>query len=606
MKKLGQFLRDNNLLDGFHLSEVQKEELTAVIEDKYLVWFLTDIIRQAEEIMAIDPRLEQKHILEVAAKKIVRNLDAGAATIRLFDQESLRMTSFGTYGVPDYERLASVPVQNSISGRVVQERKAVIVPNILKDPLYQHKKNIQNRGFHSLLAVPLLLPNYMGGQSDLLGTLQIYYKEEDREFDDLEIIHAELLARRVSYVLAKKKILDLQELNDRKEKIVNKIFIKLSMREGIKLKNLFFSLIPELGEFLKIQSCALYTVSDDQQFIHLEAAYPMELTYHDIGHTFTVSHHPYFETAVMGHGPFGDHPFERITPNYILIKSPLESSLLSKGLKEFIKEHQVHSLLSVPLKVDNKVRHLLIFYATQRRQYFTDEEIELLIFFGKEIMKATKLEFFSDVLHDFKNPAIAVAGFANRAKKLLASDSLESVRQKLTTYIDIMATEAARLQDLALTMSGEGREEVLDFSSIVRQRYQINEEVAREMKQANITVKPPVLEENLFVFCPRFALERVLDNLFNNALKAVPKEGGMISVRAFRQGAMACLEVINSGEIPSDKIEQVRAGQVKGRGLNIIFRFVTANHGNIEITTEDGSTKFIIKLPYADVMGLGL
>jgi signal transduction histidine kinase len=606
MKKLGQFLKENHLLEKFQLSELQTTELASLIEEKYLVWFLSDIIRQAEEIMAIDPRLNRKEILEIAAEKIVNNLDAGAATIRLFDQKSLRMTSFGAFGVSDYERLASVPVQNSISGRVIQERRAITVSSILKDPLYKDKKIIQSRGFHSLLAVPLFIPTYIGTGNEILGTLQIYYKAEDRHFDDLEIIHAELLARRVSYVLAKKKILGLEELNTRKEKIVNKIFIKLSMREGIKLKDLFISLIPELGEFLEIQSCSLYTVSDDQQFIHLEAAYPLEDAYHEVGHTFTVRNHPYFESAVFNIGPYEDRPFERITPNYILIKDPEKSTLLSAGLKKYIAERVVHSLLTVPLTVNGRVRHLLTFYATQKRQFFTDEEIELLIFFGKEIMKASKLEFFSDVLHDFKNPAIAVAGFANRAKKLLASDDVESIKGKLTTYIDIMATEAARLQDLALTMSGEGREEILDLSAIARQRYKINREVVHELKHSNIKIHPPELESRLYVFCPRFALERVLDNLLNNAVKAIPDRGGMIAMRAFRQGATICLEVENSGQIPEDQIEQVRAGEVKGRGLNIIFRFVTANHGNIDITVEGGKTKFSLTFPFADVMGMGL
>ena len=135
----------------------------------------------------------------------------------------------------------------------------------------------------------------------------------------------------------------------------------------------------------------------------------MEDTYHEVGHTFTVRNHPYFESAVFNIGPYEDRPFERITPNYILIKDPEKSSLLSAGLKKYVQEHEVHSFLIVPLTVNDRVRHLLTLYATKKRQFFTDEEIELLVFFGKEIMKASKLEFFSDVLHDLKNPAIAFA-----------------------------------------------------------------------------------------------------------------------------------------------------------------------------------------------------
>jgi len=113
---------------------------------------------------------------------------------------------------------------------------------------------------------------------------------------------------------------------------------------------------------------------------------------------------------------------------------------------------------------------------------------------------------------------------------------------------------------------------------------------------------PPELEANLYVFCPRFALERVLDNLLNNGIKAIPEDGGMLAIRTYRKGAMVCLEVENSGQIPADQIEQVRAGKVKGRGLNIIYRFVTTNHGKIDIHASEGRTKFIIQLPFADVI----
>ncbi len=287
-KKLAVFFKQNKILQQYKVPKTGQEKLINALEEEYLPEFLSGIIRETEDIIAINPHLNRKKILEIAAEKIVKDLNAGAATIRLFEHETLKMTSFGAYGTPDYDRLATVPVRDSISGLVIQERRSIVVPSIYKDPRYKDKNIIKSRGFHSLLAVPLFTPTYFESDNDLLGSLQIYYKEDNRHFNSLEIIRAELLARRTSYVLAKKKILDLQLLNTRKEKIVNKIFVKLSMREGIKLKDLFIMLFPELEEFLEIQSCSLFTVSDDQRYMHLEAAYPLEHTYHEIGYSFTV------------------------------------------------------------------------------------------------------------------------------------------------------------------------------------------------------------------------------------------------------------------------------------------------------------------------------
>ena len=75
-------------------------------------------------------------------------------------------------------------------------------------------------------------------------------------------------------------------------------------------------------------------------------------------------------------------------------------------------------MLLIPLSANNEINYFLIFYAVDRRHEFTEHEIDLLTFFGKEIMKALRMEKLDDVLHDFKNPAIAIAGFAERARNI--------------------------------------------------------------------------------------------------------------------------------------------------------------------------------------------
>ena len=61
---------------------------------------------------------------------------------------------------------------------------------------------------------------------------------------------------------------------------------------------------------------------------------------------------------------------------------------------------------------------------------FTDEEIEIFTFFGKELMKGLRLEKMDDILHDFKNPAIAAAGFAKRIQKILEDGELSLQRRR--------------------------------------------------------------------------------------------------------------------------------------------------------------------------------
>lgn len=590
-----EFLKNHPSLQ--HLTHSERLDLARSIEQEYLVGVLSGIIHDVEEIIEIDSGLEEKKILEIAAEKIANILKAEAASIRLFDPKSMSMTCLGTHQIPEAECKIAIPFEDSISGQVVRENRSIAISSLLEDPYFKIKSIVKDKGFNSLLAVPLKIPRFSGSEGDVLGSLQIYYKEDNRKFDPFEIIHAELLARRVSYVLAKRKILALQRLSAHKENMVDRIFIKLSNREGIKLKDLFMDLIPELEPYLQVKSCSLFSVSKDQKFIRLEAGYPLDKTYHQLGYTFTVSHHPYFQTAIHGAPEYGDHPFERIDPAYLLIKDPEKSRFTSSGMRKFVQRHHIHSILIVPLRVKGTTRYLMTFYATDQKSSFMNEEIDLLTFLGKEAMKALRLELLDDIMHDFKNPAIAITGFASRARNLMESEDLEGIRNKLVTYLDIILKETVRMQDMALAMRLEGREEVLDLSEIAGERFRLNEEAIRQSWRKYIWIEPPEIEAEILVYCPRFGLERVLDNLMNNAVNAIPKQGGALSMRCYIEETMACLEIRNTGEIPEEKIDQVKKGEVRGRGLNIIYRFVQGNHGKIHIRTEDGQTVVIVKLP---------
>lgn len=595
-EKLEEFLVHHPYTSKLPLSANERQKLAAIIEEDYLTTFITSVINESEAIMAIDPRLHRREILKIAASLLVRNLNANAASIRLFDPESHRMLSSATCNLDDYHRKETIPFDDSIAGAVVRGMRSIPVPSIVNNPLYRDKDIVKKKGLHSLLAVPLRIPQFIDDANDILGSIQIYYREDDRPFRDLEIIHAELLARRVSFVLAKKKILDLHQLNHRKEMISDKIFVKLSNREGIKLRDLFMLLIPELREFLDVRNCSLFTLSRDQHHIHLEASYPPDVTYHDPGYTFTLSHHPYFEATIQEKN-YGDYPHERIDRSYLLIKDPLLSDLASQGLRDFVKLHRINSILFIPLKINNKVRHLLTFFGSERKQSFSDDEIELLVFFGKEVMKASRLEFLGDMLHDFKNPAIAVAGIAARARKLLDRDDFHLVRDKLVNLLDIVAAEGERLQDVAMTTTGEGHESLIDMGKIAEERFCINQAVILESRRSDTISQSIEAEKELLVYCPLPGLTRIIDNLLNNATKAIPPQGGILELRCRRNNKMVCLEVINSGAVPHEIIEQIRCGKVKGRGLNIIHRFVQANHGALDIRVENDNTVVTVNLP---------
>ena len=592
-----KFLKASPILSRYHLSDEEIRELAGYLRKHCLSEHVKEVVRMVEEVISIDPNLEWKEILEAAAKKISEFLHADAASIRVFDPENNKLVAFGSYQYAESTRTKSIPVEKSVAGKVIRSGKSYLVPNILLEPDYANKDVVKEQGLNSLMAVPIIIPGFLKKEFDIHGTIQIYYKEINREFDSLEVSNAELLARRVSYVLAKKRILDLQKLNMQKEKIVEKIFVKLSHREGIKMKDVFRMMIPELVDVLLIQSCSLFSVSSERKHVRIELEYPAGQESHDSSCLFAIKDHPYFDVLVNNTEKTADYEYERIHPLYLLIKDPLKSTLSNDELKRYASRHNVHSVLLIPLKARDEINYFLIFYAIDRRQEFTEHEIELLTFFGKEIMKALRIEKLDDVLHDFKNPAIAIGGFAKRAKKSLETENIEEAKGKISEYLDIVAQEAMRIQELVIYPNIEGRERVIDLSEVLKSRSRINEEAVREQRRTNIQFIQHELQPGLFIYCSPFGFERVLDNLFDNATKAVPEEGGELSIKSYQCGETACFEIRNTGRIPEENIEQIRMGEVKGRGLNIIYRFIQGIHGKLEVFTDDNSTTFRIMIP---------
>jgi signal transduction histidine kinase len=600
--KIDQKLLESIMADlrekGCSLSFGEVTRVVDLITEEVIYRYVDRLISQAETILEINPHLTEKEILETVAKNVVEYLGAEAASIRIYDPGKEEMISFGSYPPPQTEdREEAIPFEDTIAGEVVKTHRAYFVPNILKEEKYKNKEKVQKFGIHSMLAVPISIPRFSLKDVDTEGSFQIYYKEVDKIFTPLEAKIAEMLSRRVTYVIARKRIMDLQKFNVTKDKIVEQIFLKLGKREGIKMKEVFNLVIPELVDIMRIQRCSLFSVSEDRQHVVLEAGYP-EIQ-HGIGKAFSVKEEPYIDAVVNQANPFGEFENEKIFPAYILIHNPQGSHLLPQDLKRFLETQQIHSVLYLPLKVNDVVNYFLAFDAQAHHPRFSDEEIEIFTFFGKELMKGLRLEKMDDILHDFKNPSIAAAGFAKRIQKILEDGEFLSKKEKVAQALDIILKETSRIQELALTLHGEGREEVVDLTEKLRKRFFINEEAIKELKRENVHLIENDLESPLWIRCYPLHIERVLDNLLNNATNAMPEEGGHLSIRSYRKDFWAVAEVTNSGEIREEDRDRYLLGDGRGRGLHITTRLVKQMKGKIEMESGGGQTTFRVMFPLA-------
>lgn len=557
-------------------------------------WALECVFTTFNELIAIDPAQGWRNILCEAARIIVEFLGAKAASIRLHEPHLNQLVSFGSYHLEENDREVAIPIEATVAGRVVSTGRSQVVDDIASYSDYQNK-GVVEKGLRSLLAVPLIIPRFSESGDDIRGALQVYYGEGPRQFLPVEVLTAELMAQRVSHVIARKSIIDMRRVNEKKEWLVEKIFSKISVEKGIKMKDLFRLMVEQLDDIIRIQSCSLFAVGDDGGSALLETGWPEQGGYHNPGQTFQLEEHPYLRAAVRQDHPLGDFENERVYPSYLLIKNPQASHLTTDNLRHFARTHGINSILYIPLLIGDRVRYLLVFDALEKRRFFSDEEIEILTFFGKQLTQALEIERLDDILHDFKNPAIAVAGFARRVKKMIERGDANVA--DMLRYIDVVIHEGTRLQEMAMSLYPLARPELVDLSAVALERFQINEEAIREQKRVGIELDATALRAGLEVETRRLGLERVLDNLLNNATKAIPAHGGFLRMRTYEADGRANLEITNSGRISPEEVARIRAADTTGRGLNIIYRVVSAMGGKVDVEVGPDATTFRVSLP---------
>jgi len=570
------------------------------MEEHVLSEFLTTFVKQVDEIVEINPELSEQEILATATHHMVDFLKADSASVRIYDPYTEQMLSYGSYPSKEEARQTYISLDRTVAGEVVKTRRPHLVPDLMEEPLYEDKSVVTERGSHSMMAIPVEIPRFFPHERDAVGVIQIYFPEKNRPFTTVEVQTANVMSRRLSFVVARKKILYMYAMNEKKDAIVRNIFLKLGTREGVKMKDVFNQVIPELADIIHLESCALFSVSPDLENAVLEAGYPDSVGYHGIGKSFPIDSEPAFE-LIMGKKEYVEEtPYEIVTPSYLLVTEPQKSHLVSDSVKNFARAQNINSILYIPLSVGGEITHFMTFDALEQRKRYTEEEIDIFLFLGRELVKAQRMEHLDDTLHDFKNPAIAIAGFARRLKRLLALDPAQVDESKVRRYVDILMEETSRLQEIALSIYHVGEKQVVNLSDLVRYRVEINEEAIKEQLKQNVILSNGPYEDPLCVKCYPMHLERILDNLLNNATNAIPMKGGELHVKTFREANRACVEITNTGEISEDKRKRLLEGEGSGRGIYITHRIIRLLKGSLDVRTGRDTTTVLVKLPLVE------
>jgi signal transduction histidine kinase/DNA-binding response OmpR family regulator len=221
-----------------------------------------------------------------------------------------------------------------------------------------------------------------------------------------------------------------------------------------------------------------------------------------------------------------------------------------------------------------------------------------------------KNHFIQNVSHELRTPLALIQGYA----ELLNAGEMGELQPALQDAVSVIARRARMLgkmaDDLVAILETEKREpkrESLDLANLML-KLLADFQVAAE--QAGLSLTAQIADDLPPVSGDAQHLLRVMDNLLGNALKFTPV-GGQISVRLWRDGPQAVLEVADTGiGIPPDQLERVfeRFYQVDGSttrryggtglGLALVKEIVEAHGGQVSVSSQVGQgSTFTVRLP---------
>jgi GAF domain-containing protein len=117
-----------------------------------------DTLSQVSETVASNRLLDD--VLQLIVTMTAQMMNSTICSIMLLDPAGGELRIAATQSLSEqYRRKPPIKVGESISGRAVQERRSIQVPDVTKEPSYTYPELARKEGLCSLLSVPMLVRN---------------------------------------------------------------------------------------------------------------------------------------------------------------------------------------------------------------------------------------------------------------------------------------------------------------------------------------------------------------------------------------------------------------------------------------------------------------
>ncbi|MBU1054285.1 MAG: two-component sensor histidine kinase [Proteobacteria bacterium] len=242
----------------------------------------------------------------------------------------------------------------------------------------------------------------------------------------------------------------------------------------------------------------------------------------------------------------------------------------------------------------------------------TDEEKEAM---NQKILETGKLaslgELAAGIAHEINNPVAIMVEEAGWVHDFMEDEPLSNTenRKELERALAQIKTQGKRCRDITKKLLSFARktDTVLEDTNINDVINDVVSFCSQRAKFSNVSIKSN-LQQNLPILrLSHTEIQQVFLNLMNNALDALEKRGGNITLTSFLEANETVISIADDGPgIPKSNLARIfdpffttkPVGKGTGLGLSICYGIVKKMGGIIDvISVVDAGTTFYIRLP---------
>ena len=322
-------------------------------------------------------------------------------------------------------------------------------------------------------------------------------------------------------------------------------------------------------------------------------------------------------------------PCYQVIPNRFQLPEDFKVFVLEEFRKGEARLHEnklldsrVFNILSIPLRTTSE-KFGILFVGRKRSRTFQPEE-STLIFAGATLVSFALSNFklnqkilrdkqmvvlgqtIGSISHDIKNILTGFEGSMDLINSGLRDKNLETV----TEGVNLLNSSYQRMKEMVLAMVDYSKNRLpelapKDINNIIQEVVARNEPLYTKRK-VKVLLN---LDKHLpHVYVDDERIDRMISNLFSNALDAVYPETGIITLGTeyFPDKEVVHIWVEDNGRgIPPQALDKIfdlfystKGTRGSGFGLAIVQKVVNEHNGTIEVSSRVNSgTKFLIKLP---------